>query len=111
MSNNWLKELKAGDRVFVCNTLGNKSLETVQRVTPTGRVVVNNIQYIAGVHRIDMWRNFRLEEADPSKIWEYKTQRFAMRVFNAMKEKKSITYEQAKEINKILELGVELYEK
>lgn len=110
MNNNWLKELKAGDRVFVRNMLG-ESLETVQRVTPTGRVVVNNTQYIAGVHCTDMWTISRLEEASPSKIWEYKTRRFAMRVFNALKEKKSITYEQAKEINEILELGVELYEK
>lgn len=108
MNNDWLNELKAGDRVFVCSTFGNKSLETVQRVTPTGRVVVNNIQYIAGVHRADAWRVSRLEEADPSKIYEYKTQCFVKRVFNELTIKKSMTYEQAKKINEILELGVTL---
>lgn len=108
MNDNWLKELKAGDRVFVRNTYGNKSLETVQRVTPTGRVVVNNTQYTAGVHRADTWHVSRLEEASLSKIWEYKTQCFAMQVFNTLKLKKSITYEQAKKINEILELGVTL---
>lgn len=46
MKNSWLKELKAGEKVFVSNMFGNKTLETVQRITPTGRVVVNGIQYI-----------------------------------------------------------------
>lgn len=108
MNNDWLKELKAGDRVFVRNMYGSTSLETVQRVTPTGRVVVNNTQYIAGVHRADTWRVSRLEEADPSKIWEYKTQCFIKRVFNELTTKKSMTYKQAKKINEILELGVTL---
>lgn len=110
MNDNWLKELKAGDRVFVRGNF-RYSLEVVQRITPTGRVVVNGIQYINGVNRLDALTILRLEEADPSKIWEYTTQRFAMRVFKELKEKKTITYEQAKRINQILNLGVELYEK
>lgn len=65
MNNDRLKELKAGDRVFVRNMYGSASLETIQRATPTGRVVVNNTQYINGVSRADMWRVSRLEEADP----------------------------------------------
>lgn len=42
MNEEWLKNLKVGDSVFVVNTFGNKSINTVQKVTPKGRIVVNN---------------------------------------------------------------------
>lgn len=48
MSEEWLKNLKVDDSVFVVNTFGNKSLNTVQKVTPTGRIVVNNTLYTDG---------------------------------------------------------------
>lgn len=112
MNNSWLKELKVGEKVFVSKIFvnkiyGNKMLGTVQRVTPTGRVVVNDTQYINGVHHFDKWRVAILEEATDEKIEEYKIKNFIQRVFNELREKKSMTYEQAKKINEILELGVE----
>jgi hypothetical protein len=106
MNNSWLKELKEGSRVFVCSNEG-KSLEVVQRITPKGRVVVNNTQYTNGFNFAHVYNIRRLEEATATKIWEYKTQCFAIRVFHKLMAKKSITYEQAKKINEILELGVE----
>ena len=51
---NWLEELKAGDKVFVSGRSGT-TLQTVQRITPTGRVVVNNIQFIDGANRSNIW--------------------------------------------------------
>ena len=107
MNNSWLKELKAGEKVFVSNMFGTKTLETVQRVTPTGRVVVNGNQYIDGVHNFDKWRVATLEEATDEKIEKYKIKNFVQRVFNELRGKKYMTYEQAKKINEILELGVE----
>lgn len=107
MNNSWLKELKEGSRVFVCSNEG-RFLEVVQRITPTGRVVVNNIQYTNGFNFAHAYNIRRLEKATADKIWEYKTQCFAIRVFNELMAKKSITYEQAKKINEILELGVKL---
>lgn len=107
MKNSWLKELKAGEKVFVSNMFGNKTLETVQRITPTGRVVVNGIQYINGMHSFDNWRAYTLEEATDEKIEEYKIKNFIQRVCSELREKKYMTYEQAKKINEILELGVE----
>ena len=46
----WLEELKAGDKVFVSSRSG-MTLQTVQKITPTGRVVVNNIQFIGGINK------------------------------------------------------------
>lgn len=103
---NWLEELKAGDKVFVSSRSGT-TLQTVQRITPTQRVVVNNIQFIGGVNRSNMWDILRLEEATEKKIKEYKVRGFIRRVFHELKQKKSMTYEQAKKINEILGLGVQ----
>ena len=107
MDNSWLKELKVGEKVFVSNVFGNKTLGTVQRITPTGRIVVNGIQYINGVHNFSNWRAYTLEEATDEKIEEYKIKNFIQRVCSELSGEKYITYEQAKRINEILELGVE----
>ena len=103
---NWLEELKAGDEVFVSSRSG-MTLQTVQKITPTGRVVVNNIQFIGGINKSNMWDIITLEEATEEKIKEYKIRGFIRRVFNELKQKKSMTYEQAKKINEILGLGVQ----
>ncbi len=103
---NWLEELKAGDKVFVSSRSG-VSLETVQKITPTGRVVVNNVQFIGGINRANIWDIVTLEEATEEKIKEYEIRGFVRRVFNELKLKKSMTYAQAKKINEILDLGVQ----
>lgn len=103
---NWLEELKAGDKVFVRSRSGT-TLETVQKITPTGRVVVNNTQFIGGTNKSNMWNIFVLEEATEEKIKEYEIRGFIRRVFNELKLKNSMTYAQAKKINEILDLGVQ----
>lgn len=103
---NWLEELKVGDNVFVSSRSGT-TLQTVQKITPTGRVVVNNIQFIGGINKSNMWDIITLEEATEEKIKEYKIRRFIRSVFNELKLKKSMTYAQAKKINEILDLGVQ----
>lgn len=103
---NWLEELKVGDNVFVSSRSGT-TLQTVQKITPTGRVVVNNIQFIGGINKSNMWDIITLEEATEEKIKEYKIRRFIRSVFNELKLKKSMTYAQAKKINEILGLGVQ----
>lgn len=103
---NWLEGLKAGDKVFVSSRSGT-TLQTVQKITPTGRVVVNNTQFINGKNMSNMWNILTLEEATEEKVKEYRIRGFIRRVFNEMKLKKSMTYAQAKKINEILDLGVQ----
>lgn len=114
--NNWVKELKVGDKVFISTRCGT-TLETVQRITPTGRVVVNNIQFIDGVNRANVFDILTLEEATEERIKEYKIRRFVQKVFNKLRENKCMYYTQtdpldeifaqAKKINEILNLGVQ----
>lgn len=105
MAKDWLKNLKAGDYVFISSRRG-KSLTRVQRITPTGRVVVDNIQFIDGVNRSDKWDIMTLEEATDEAVIKYKAIQFIRAVKSAMNNTK-MTYKQAKEINEILNLGVE----
>lgn len=103
---NWVKELKAGDKVFV-SSRSRTTLHTVQRITPTGRVVINNIQFIDGANRSNVFDILTLEEATEERIKEYKIRTFVQKVFNKLRENKRMTYEQAKKINEILNLGVQ----
>lgn len=104
--NDWLEKLKVGDKVFV-NSGSSSTLTTVQRITPTGRVVVNNTQFINGVNRSNMWNIMTLEETTEEKIQRYNRRVFIHKVYVALlKISKTMNYEQAKQVNEILNLGV-----
>ena len=53
-----------------------------------------------------MWGIMRLEEATEEKIQQYKIDVFIRKVYAALKINKSMNYEQAKQINELLNLGV-----
>ena len=105
MTQDWLKNLKADDYVFINSRIG-KRLTTVQRVTPTGRIIVDNIQFIGGANRSNKWDIMTLEEATTEAVEKYKAIQFIRAVKLAMNNTK-MTYKQAQEINKILNLGME----
>lgn len=107
MTQDWLKNLKQGDYVFI-NGRSGKRLTTVQRITPTGRVVVDNIQFVGGVNRSNGWNIIVLEEATEEAVIKYKAVQFIRAVKMAMNNTK-MTYAQAKEIDKILNLGIGEY--
>lgn len=104
MTQDWLKNLKADDYVFINSRIG-KRLTTVQRVTPTGRIIVDNIQFIGGANRSNKWDIMTLEEATTKAVEKYKAIQFIRAVKLAMNNTK-MTYKQAQEINKILNLGM-----
>ncbi len=106
MNEEWLKNLKVGDSVFVVG-IAYKSLETVQKVTPKGRIVVNNTLYTDGANLSNAWNIRRLKEATESAVKLYKRERFVRNVFSKLRGTIAMTYKQAKEINKILNLEVE----
>lgn len=108
MTQDWLKNLKADDYVFI-NGRSGKKLTIVQRITPTGRVVVNNIQFVGGVNRSCGWDIIVLEEATKEAVEKYKAVQFIRAVKLAMNNVK-MTYGQAKEIDKILKLGIGDYD-
>lgn len=105
MANDWLKNLKADDYVFVSSRIG-KRLTRVQRITPTGRVIVDNTQFINGVNQSNQWAIMRLEEATTEAVEKHKAIQFIRAVKLAMNNT-TMTYKQAQEINKILNLGME----
>lgn len=104
MTQDWLKNLKVGDKVFVTTSF-TKDLKTVQRITPTGRVVVNNTQFVDGVNRSSMWQSIYLEEATDEAVERYNAVKFIKQVREALKNF-NLTYRQAQEIDKILNLGI-----
>lgn len=104
--NEWLEKLKVGDKVFV-ESGSCRTLTTVQRITPTGRIVVNNTQFIDGVNRSNMWNIMTLEEATEEKIQKYNKRVFIHKVYvELLKISKTMNYEQAKQVNEMLNLGV-----
>lgn len=105
MDKEWLKNLKVGDKVLVNDNYG-KTLCKVQRITPTGRIVVDGVQFINGVHRYSDWLINTLEQATDEAIIKYNQTKFAKSVLYSLNNLQSITYEQARQINKILNLGV-----
>lgn len=102
----WLKNLKVGDKVFVRSNRGI-SLETVQKVTPTGKIVVNNTLYTNGSNRSNMWNFLSLVEATDEAVDKFTRSKFVNNVFRALRDKRSMTYTQAKQINEILRLEVQ----
>ena len=105
MTQDWLKNLKADDYVIISSRRG-KRLTRVQKITPTGRVIVDNIQFIGGANRSNKWDIMTLEEATTEAVEKYKAIQFIRAVKLAMNNTK-MTYKQAQEINKILNLGME----
>lgn len=100
----WLDNLKVGDYVFVDDRHG-RILAKVDKITPTGRIVVNKTQYIDGENNINnAWFHSSLAEATPEAIEQYKKDNFIIRVANKMKSinRFDVTYEQAQEIVKIM---------
>ena len=62
----WLKDLKAGDRVYTRSNgiAGNRyALHTVQKITPTGRIRVNGDLYQDGYYSAQgSWSGYNLEK-------------------------------------------------
>jgi hypothetical protein len=46
MTDSWVKELKVGDRVIIGHPFRNPVLATIDRITPSGRIVASNRTFL-----------------------------------------------------------------
>lgn len=105
--NDWISNLKPGDEVFVRSPYGDKYLRTVEKITPTGLIKVGGCLYTKeGRQRGETFAH-GLSECTPEKKEEFMRDIFVSGVTRAIRNVKSITYEQAVEINKVLNLNIE----
>lgn len=110
MLNEELKNLKVGDLVFVYY-YSSTCIKPVQKITPTGLIKVdgnlfNTNGFIRGG---DKYCTTHIEVATPEEIEEFRQRIYIKKVFNNLKKLKieDITFEQAKEINRILSFDEE----
>lgn len=98
----WLKNLKAGDKVFVHWRMG-RMLRIVEKITPKGYIKVGGSLYNTdGSERnSDVWSKCYLSEATPEKIKSFEETLTIKKAIKLMTATKEITLEQA---NKIIEL-------
>lgn len=101
----WIKNLKVGDKVFVCWRMG-RSLRTVEKITPKGNIKVNGILFNTdGSERGgDVWSKSFLAEATPDAIKSFNEKLIIQKAKKLMSATKELTLEQANKIIDILEL-------
>lgn len=105
----WLKSLKAGDRVFVVTEYygeTSKKIACVDRITPTGQIVVDNSRYKNGELPHNTWATHLtyLEEVTEQSYKEFREQRYIKHTLKQLKEltAETLTLEQAQAIAKIM---------
>lgn len=71
----WLRDLKVGDKVFIVSSKGVlgsvKTLATVEKITPTGRLNVKGVQLPPSGYRYENYRSTKLEQATEQAIREH----------------------------------------
>ena len=67
----WLRELKAGDEVFIEQSHGaigySTIIGTVEKITPTGRINVNGIQFPATGYIFANYNSKKIKKATPEE--------------------------------------------
>lgn len=100
----WIKNLKVGDKVFVCWRMG-RSLRTVEKITPKGNIRVGGTLFNSdGSERGgDVWSRSFLAEATLDAIKSFNEKLIIQKAKKLMASTKEITLEQANKIIDILE--------
>lgn len=100
----WLKELKVGDNVFVVTQHFDcivRRLNKVERITPTGQVVIGKIRFKNGIgigYNEPYIYSVHIEPTTEESILKYKQNMYCVRVLKRLKGLDKLTYEQATKI-------------
>ena len=96
--------LKAGEKVIVASKWNGESVQIIEKITPKGYIKVNGTLYdkYGSAKTSDAWNRNTIFEATPERIKNINEQKFINRVFKKIRDCKSLTYEQAVKIDKIL---------
>lgn len=99
----FIKNLKVGDPVVISSRFG-MSLKKVERITPSGRIVIGDMTFNPdGYERGGgSWVRSVLREATPKLIEVINQNETIREAFRLMNIKRTISYEQAKKIIEIL---------
>lgn len=110
MSYEWIKNLKVGDLVIVNDGgyYGAKAIKPVDKITPSGRLVVGKNTFLDNGDQYggDHYWHMNIEEATPEAVKDIRRNQKVRAVYKKIKDMKSITYEQAVAIEKILRTEV-----
>lgn len=104
MSEVKLKDLKVGDKVIVSSHLGGEFVSVVEKITPKGFLKVGgSLFYQNGIERTTGWHSSHIRVATENDIKKLEQRYFIKFVLEKMHHWKDLDYEQAKEINELLE--------
>lgn len=101
-----MKNFKVGDCVFIRDH-SSSHLGKIERVTPTGQIVVDGLRFDKNGHETGNKGIFAraIYAASDEQIEEYKKDEFIKRILFTMRDIKKINYEQAQKIDEILSDG------
>ena len=102
----WLNDLKVGDKVIVVTEYYNSrcyEIRQIDRITPTRQIIIGEMRFKNGALPRDAWATVwtYLMQATAENIARVKNIKYKQKVFNKLREVKSITYEQAKAIAEV----------
>jgi hypothetical protein len=96
--------VKVGDQVIIYGSYRNKSLGTVEKITPTGLIKVNGTLYNQDgyIRGGGAWNTGSISEATPELIKEVNENNTISLALSKMRKCSSLTYEKALKIIEIL---------
>lgn len=105
MDNDWLRNLKTGDKVIYHSNPWNRNtviIAAVEKITPKGFIKVRGSLFNPQNGYVRGDSHCWIEEATGERIMEIEQKRMIMYVLNRVWNLKDITYEQAVELNNLL---------
>lgn len=102
---NRLETLKAGDYVFLCTMYG-KTLEQVEKITPSGLIKVKGLYfYKSGTQRDrGSWYLIFLQFADEAEIQTYKNEQERRKLIKYISALLKIEYVEFKKLEEIIKI-------